>query len=250
MNRIEKFGKRLKNYKIYFELFALIVIPLAIIYISYQANQISSYQTQIMKTEQCPILYFETEYIFDREVEKYTSKEMIIYNLGKPLSEFESEYFIFLKVGIGKEGEGGEKIAKIPLFSYYNFSILTNNSTGELIRIKSNIEGGNNEKIRQMDRDLVEFLEKKNMYLSRFDVIILFKIGYRDILGEYHCEYYQYDYRQHKLSQTEGEKIIEDWTNKWKKGIYIELSPELSQSKITSEFLYEKWLVTIGEKEE
>lgn len=87
----------LEKNKIFFETITAVFLAIMAIVVSFEANQIASYQTKIMKAEQSPILHFKVDEIYDPTTSNYTRDELIISNVGSPLSEFKYDHVVFFK---------------------------------------------------------------------------------------------------------------------------------------------------------
>lgn len=175
--------------KIFFETITAVFLTIMAIVVSFEANQISSYQTEIIKKQQLPILHFEVDQIYDSATSNYTRDELTISNVGSPLSEFKSDYAIFFKIDSGQRDEP-PKTALIPLEGYYFHTVITNKPVGELARIANYaIPEGNNYKAGQTMRSFYKYAEERNAW-GLIDIVRYVRVKYKDIFGDYHIEYY------------------------------------------------------------
>lgn len=246
----------LNNNKIFFETIAVLLLALMAIIVSWNTNQIASYQTDIMKSEHLPIIHLDIAQIYDPSTKNYTRDELIISNLGAPLSEFETEEAIFFKVGYSNHKDG--KIALIPLYGYYNAIFLTGNATGELVTfLNDEVAEGNKYRAVHMSSEYNDFVQKRNGY-GFANLVRYVRVSYKDIFGEIHKEFYiaatplnpeRFDtvlpdapLRIYKLNETEGKNIFEYYQRNWYALIF--------RSENSSDLIYERWSTIINESEE
>lgn len=239
--RIDKIRVWLKNNKIFFEIFAAVVLPTMAIFVSWEANQIVANQTEIMKSERLPVLYLNVAQIYDPNTKNYTQDELSIYNVGGPLSEFNFKEAVFFKIAYGRP-PGEMKTALVPLIGYYSTGFVTNNPTGELAQLVNyEVTEGNNYKAVHTSWAFSDFASKKNA-LGFADIARYVKVTYKDVFGETHNEFYfASPMRTFKLSDIEGTKIFKQYEDN------IGITSLDFYSEVSPESLYEKWSVIVNE---
>jgi hypothetical protein len=232
----------LNKNKIFFETIAVVLLAIMAIIVSWNTNQIVSYQTDIMKSEHLPIIHLDTALIYDTSTENYTRDELIISNLGAPLSEFESQEAIFFKVQYGLINKE-LKTALIPIYGYY-FLGGTGNATGKLEKLANYaLPEGNNYKAVHVTWAFSDFAQKKNAH-GFVDLVRYIRVIYKDIFGEIHDEFYiASPLGTYRLNETEGKKIFKYYDDNRKNEIDF-------FHEVSSDLLYEKWSTIINESEE
>lgn len=215
----------------------LLILTAEGIYLSRQANQITSYQTAIMELEHMPILEFKIGFVDD--LSGYPADELLtISNEGYPLSGFDCQGLVFLYVQYHEKGEE-PIIASIPLYDYYSASIRTSDRSGKLAILSSDIDGGNNKIAYQTIMDFYLTARERNASGSG-EIKRYVKVSYDDIFDNHHEEVYLVNTLSggQKLSETEGNKIVEDYGSKCRQNLSLDLS------ELSSESLYEKLLIS------
>ena len=230
--------------KVFFETISAVLLAAMAIIVSYEANQIASYQTELIRLEHQPFLDFDIDLAFDPIESKYTHDRLTISNVGSPLSEFDCQHAVFFKVEYG-EIEEKLRSAMIPLIGYYDTTFQTNNPRGKLATLaNSGITEGNNWKTTQTTLEFMNFARKKNA-TGFAEIVRYIRVCYKDIFGETHDEVYFVDtLGTHKLPEIEGKKIFEEYESKFSQKRFLEFS------SASPELIYEKWLMIIQESKE
>lgn len=227
----------LERNKIFFETITAIFLTIMAIEVSLEANRIASYQTDILKSENLPLVYCV-------ESSNYTSGgyvgQLTIYNAGPPLTEFDCAVLVFYKV-VYLQSSGTldmeERTALIQLSNYYTGN-LTHNPTGVLAKFSG-------ENYIEANRAKISFCElawepiNRTSYfpfLRDIEIVKYINVEYKDIFGETHAETYS-------ISSSGSRKL----SNKEREKININDEAVLDSSDVSPQSLYEMWLTVDNE---
>ena len=185
---------------------ALVIIAIMAIVLAYQANQIESYQAEIMALEHQPVLEFKIDFVDDPSGEH---DRLTISNEGYRLSSFSCQPYVFLYIDYRESGMASVN-GSIPLLGYYSEPEITGNGNGRLaILTNPEISGGNKKKADQILTDLyVQRNASGNAHIERY-----VEVSYTDFFDEPHKEVYFVSriFGGQKLSDQKGREIIQDW---------------------------------------
>lgn len=227
----------LERNKIFFETITAIFLTIMAIEVSLEANRIASYQTDILKSENLPLVYCV-------ESSNYTSGgyvgQLTIYNAGPPLTEFDCAVLVFYKV-VYLQSSGTldmeERTALIQLSNYYTGN-LTHNPTGVLAKFSG-------ENYIEANRAKISFCElawepiNRTSYfpfLRDIEIVKYINVEYKDIFGETHAETYS--------ASSSGSRKL---SNKEREKININDEAVLDSSDVSPQSLYEMWLTVDNE---
>jgi len=214
----------LKKNKIFFEIISPIVIAIAIIMVSIQANKIMLQQAELMKLAQLPVLRVDITRTHPPE-SSYPVEKLTISNIGAPLQEFYYQDMVFLEADRRKIVLGGS----------YLILDKTNNPKGELVtfRLYSGEAWG-------VISAFMTLAIEKRLGISYCRMDEYMRLKYKDILGQNHDEVYILRTRStsrgsrttiscSKLPDLTAQEIIKDYEEMRAQGLrltYGALSPE------------------------
>lgn len=247
-SKIDKIRNWLDTNKIFFETIVAvgltvmaIMLTLMSINVSDKSNQISFYETELMKMENQPIMHFDVNYLYHFENNsEYWEERLTINNVGSPLKEFDCDTMVFIRISYRENGNLS-KFALIPINDYYLISLPTGSLSGRLTNITGyynpNEKIWNHNKVIQTGLLFIEFAENNNAS-GYIEIVRFVKTEYRDIFENIHTDIYFVDpfgTRTHKLNKEDG-KIISDYYESfwWSENFNIE---DLSPNAIYNNFL-------------
>ena len=242
---VSKIRDWLNTNKIFFETITAVLLSLMAITVSYQTNQIASYQTIIMKSEFLPILHLNVDLEWNNTAAKYSDDELTISNIGAPLSELKSTGAIFFNVKWDTQNEE-PKEALVPINDYYYMEI-NDNPQGELRRFyyrDPSGHRGNYYKAVNINWEFSDFANEKNA-TGHVDLYRYVKLSYKDIFGDNQIEYYLVnDLKSYRLGKEEGEKVFKHHDdNRFTNSVDF-------NSEISPDLLYEKMSNIVNESKE
>jgi len=219
----------LEKNKIFFEIISPIVIAIAIIMVSIQANKILLRQAELMKLEQLPILRIDITCTYPPKG-SYPVEKLTISNIGASLQEFDYQDMTFL------EADG----TKLVLEGCYVILNKTNNLKSGLATFRLY-----SDEVWRVISAFWALAQAKRLAIGYCVMKEYMRVKYKDILGEKHDEVYIVRTRStsrgsrttvscSKLPDLIGKEIIKDYEKMRTQGLYLTygaLSPELLYKK-------------------
>lgn len=179
----------------FFEVIVALSLTGMSIFVSSTANQIASYQNELIKGENQPIFIFNTTY-FHKSIydDSDYGEGMDIYNAGKPAYKFKSEAYVFFDISLYSANHTKMDLL-IPVLLYYVDGTVVNAPVGLLQSYSCPIELTNgthytytcNSNVFNKMSD--DFFHSGNQNISRLiDLKKYIHITYNDIYNENHDE--------------------------------------------------------------
>lgn len=251
IGKIDSIRKWLESNKIFFETIVAVGLTIMAIMLTFMSinisnntNQIAFYETELIKMENQPILHFVMNNVFhpDNNDSLYWEEQLTINNIAKPLTKFDYDDMIFMKIAYHASDSYVYEFVLIPINDYYFFSFQTGNLTGKLADLRGyyNLEEKifNKNAVMQADGQFSDFAKNRNAsgYIS---IIRFIKVEYKDIFENTYTEIYFVDplgTRTHKLKKEDG-KIISDYYESfwWNESLSIDnLSPNILYDNLST----------------
>lgn len=215
-NKIVNFRSLLERNKIFIEVLTAIVLTIASVFVSFQANNIaneaniiSNTQTNIMKMENTPSIEIRKNQTISDSLGFDNVSKWTVLNNNSIISSFEIEKE-YAYLNIVKRANSLE--INIPLMEYIN-------SNGKLT-------GQNEGSVYEFDNENCS----KNELLTRqavwnygyIQVKSFIEISYTDVLAKRETKYYQITPLIKEISPRDWDSIKRDWSSKSKNVIHLQ----------------------------
>lgn len=214
--------KWLKRNKIFFEVVVTIALTIMAIYVSNTANQIASYQNELIKNENQPIFVFNMSVDEHKKLnysENNISESIEIENIGKPAYNFSAKSYIFFDIKLKDRNSGEMKNVIIPITSFYNGGEYRGSPTGYMrtfyhYSLKNGIDNYSkrDEVVEKINYDLYSY--SKGEVFADVDLKRYVLINYYDVYGENHDDLYSVGVLNY-VKLSENDKIF--FENKYNK---------------------------------
>lgn len=197
----------LERNKVFIDLVVAIALTSMSILVSYNSNQITEQQNELIKEENQPFFVFNLT-----EIDTADTLEVLeIYNAGKPVSGFSADTYTFLEIYYHDFNNDTIKRAYVPIGNYYTFTRVAESQTGTglLLTLKRNKHSYEKQAaydlrkskiLRAIEENFWNYSDDQgkyynssagvNMWASVFTYV---HMTYLDIYGEEHDEIYYVD---------------------------------------------------------
>jgi hypothetical protein len=162
-----------------------VVVSIAAVYVSTQANRIANRQAEIAERELQPIITAGTAYEFEGGFAK--SESLTVRNDGAPARGFDVDEISLLYVTYQRRAQGAQQRA-ILIDNYYTVGLTTGRSKGKLVTFVGDRGLGNNMNMVRLDRRCRAYAESRSSILL-LDLVSIVRVTYVDQLNEERIEY-------------------------------------------------------------
>lgn len=180
MLRAESIRRWLERNKIFFEVFASVVLGAMAVIVSVASLRISSIQATLQRVQMSPAVTAEMQVVYDEERNSYTGEVLTVTNNGSPLSEFRATLSSMYEVS--RDSADGKSSVIVPV-GYLCCSFGTGAVTGLLMTYR---QSNNNGQAARIEGELREATTSLRSVYYGLRLLHVLDVSYKDLLGESH----------------------------------------------------------------